>query len=108
MLLSKQERVKVAFSYVPIVLFLSVQVADGVLTYVAVSSFGLEAEGNPLLRKLIFLMGPHAALVAAKLTASFCGLVIYLVGGNSAIMWLTVLYVYVALLPWRVVLAGYF
>lgn len=42
------------------------QLLDGVLTYAGVTSLGLEAEGNPLLRYFMAQAGPAEALIYVK------------------------------------------
>ncbi len=54
----------------PIWLHASLQVLDGILTYIGVSTLNsLNAEGNPLVRKLMEHLGVVDALVTIKLIA---------------------------------------
>ena len=80
--------------------FLVFQVADGLITYGAVSIYGSLAEGNPLLQTWIDLVGAGPALFGAKLLASGCGAILYVLGSTRALAALTVLYFVAALLPW--------
>ena len=89
-----------------LVLFLAAQVCDGLLTYMAVSSFGVAAEGNILLATWIVLVGPAPALLGAKLLASGCGILLYLYGVHRALAVLTAIYALGAVGPWMFVL-GY-
>ena len=80
--------------------FLVFQAADGLITYGAVSIYGGIAEGNPLLRTWIDLVGAGPALFGAKLLASGCGAILYALGVTRILLALTVLYLVVALIPW--------
>lgn len=81
-------------------IFVMLQVADGLLTYGAVSTFGTAAEGNPLLRTWMHLAGPAAALLGAKALACFCGAILYSLGITRTLGWLTALYLVAAIGPW--------
>jgi hypothetical protein len=83
-----------------VALFLIAQVCDGVLTYAALQHFGPDAEGNPLLVTWIALIGPESALLGAKLLASGCGILLYVVGTYRVLLGLTVLYGAAAVGPW--------
>jgi hypothetical protein len=80
--------------------FLVFQAADGLMTYGAVSIWGSTAEGNPLLHTWIVLVGPGPALLGAKLLASGCGAILYLLGGTKILAALTLLYLFAAVVPW--------
>ena len=80
--------------------FLVFQAADGLMTYGAVSIWGSAAEGNPLLQTWIVLIGPGPALLGAKLLASGCGAILYLLGGTKILTALTLLYLVAAVVPW--------
>jgi hypothetical protein len=80
--------------------FLVFQAADGLMTYGAVSIWGSTAEGNPLLQTWIVLVGPGPALLGAKLLASGCGAILYLLGGTKILAALTLLYLFAAVVPW--------
>lgn len=81
-------------------LFLVCQAADGLMTYGAVSIWGSMAEGNPLLQTWMALVGPGPALLGAKLLASGCGAILYLLGGTRILTALTLLYLVAAVIPW--------
>ena len=81
-------------------IFLVFQAADGLMTYGAVSIWGSAAEGNPLLQTWMALVGPGPALVGAKLLASACGTILYVLGGTRILTALTLLYLFAAVVPW--------
>ena len=58
-------------------IFLVAQAMDGALTYVGVREFGIQAEGNTLLTTLMHAWGAGPALIAAKLLASACGVILF-------------------------------
>ncbi|MBA2304261.1 MAG: hypothetical protein H0W08_16740 [Acidobacteria bacterium] len=80
--------------------FLVLQVADGLITYGAVSIFGGAAEGNPLLQTWIQLAGAGPALFGAKLLACGCGALLYVHGVERTLALLTALYLVAAVGPW--------
>lgn len=88
------------FGDVVIVLFLFAQAADGVMTYVGVSTLGVSLEANPLLASLMAAFGQGAAVTGAKLAAAFLGISLHLVGVHRVLAALTALYVLAALVPW--------
>jgi hypothetical protein len=88
------------------VVFIVLQVADGLITYAAVSIFGGAAEANPLLLTWIHLAGAGPALFGAKLLACGCGAVLYTLGIRRTLAGLTSLYLLAAIGPWLVVLWG--
>ena len=53
-----------------LLLFLLTQAGDGLLTYTAVRSYGIAAEGNMVLATWMVLVGPATTLVAAKQLAA--------------------------------------
>ena len=83
-----------------LVLFVMLQLADGVLTYAAVQRFGAGAEGNPILATWIVVTGALPALVGAKLLACACGGVLYAAGVNRVLAGLSALYLLAAVVPW--------
>jgi hypothetical protein len=87
-----------------LLLFLAAQVCDGLFTYMAVSAFGLAAEGNLLLATWIALVGPAPALLGAKLLAAGCGVLLYVQGVHRALAVLTAIYAFGAVGPWMLVL----
>lgn len=92
------------FGDVALVVFLLAQASDGVLTYVGVHSFGLAAEGNPLIAWLMGSLGPGPGLFMAKLTAVCFGIVLHVSGVHRAVAALSGFYALVAVGPWLAVL----
>lgn len=85
--------------------FLVFQVADGLITYGAVSIYGIMAEGNPLLRTWIHLADAGPALFGAKVLAGGCGGILYMAGFIRVLAALTVFYFFAALVPWLLLLS---
>lgn len=83
-----------------LLVFIVLQAADGVLTYVAVARFGPQAEGNPLLVTWMMLTGAAPALVGAKAMACFCGALLYMAGVHHVLAGLSMLYLFAAVIPW--------
>jgi len=83
-----------------IVLFLLAQAADGVMTYVGVTTFGVHLEANPLLASLMDAFGQGAAVAAAKILASGLGISLHLIGVHRILAVLTGVYLLAAILPW--------
>jgi uncharacterized membrane protein len=83
-----------------IVLFLLAQAADGVMTYVGVTTLGVHLEANPLLAGLMNTFGQGTAVTAAKLVASGLGISLHLIGVHRILAILTGVYFIAAVLPW--------
>ena len=83
-----------------LIAFITLQAADGLLTYAAVQQFGAAAEGNPLLETWIVLTGSATALIGAKTMACLCGAVLYLAGVHNVLAGLSLLYLFAAVVPW--------
>ena len=83
-----------------IVLFLLAQAADGVMTYVGVTTLGVHLEANPLLASLMNLFGQGAAVAGAKVLASGLGISLHLIGVHRVLAILTGVYFFAAVLPW--------
>jgi hypothetical protein len=83
-----------------LLLFLTAQACDGLLTYAAIQAHGLAAEGNVLLATWMALVGPAPALVGAKTLAAACGILLYLKGIHRTLAVLTAVYAVGALGPW--------
>lgn len=88
-----------------LLLFLIAQLCDGLFTYVAVSAFGLAAEGNLLLATWMGLVGPAPALLGAKMLAVGCGILLYIKGVHRTLALLTIFYAVGAVGPWLLVLS---
>jgi hypothetical protein len=83
-----------------LIVFVLLQLADGVLTYAGVERFGPGAEGNPILATWIMITGAAPALVGAKLLACACGGVLYAAGVHRVLIGLSALYFFAAVMPW--------
>lgn len=92
------------FGDVALVLFLIAQASDGVLTYVGVSAYGLEMEGNPLVAWLMQTLGAEAGLAAAKIAAACFGVALHVHQVHRTVAALAGFYLVVAIVPWTVVL----
>ncbi len=97
---------RTVFGDVVILLFLLSQAADGVLTYIGVSTIGLHLEANPLLVALMTTFGQGAAVLGAKVMASGLGVSLHLFGVHRILAVLTGLYLMGAVIPWVGVLFG--
>ena len=89
-----------AFGNTVIVLFLLAQAADGVMTYVGVTTMGLHIEANPLLATLMGIVGQGAGVTIAKVVAGALGISLHLVGVHRIIAVLTAIYILGAVVPW--------
>jgi uncharacterized membrane protein len=88
------------FGDAALLLFLLAQAGDGVLTYVGVTVYGSQMEGNPLIRWLMYSLGEGPALTAAKLTACCFGIALHVFAVHKTVAALTTFYFLVAVLPW--------
>ena len=86
-----------------LLVFLVLQIFDGVLTYAAVAWLGVVGEGNLLLAAAMQVAGAGPALVAAKTLASACGVLLYVRGFYTVLGALTGLYLLAAITPWLMV-----
>jgi hypothetical protein len=82
-----------------------VQILDGGLTYAGLRYLGMEAEANPIVAWYTATMGPEVGLVAIKLFAMGCGIILHIAARPLVIVLLTGLYVGAAIVPWLSVLA---
>lgn len=98
--------VQVSFGRVVLALFVLCQASDGLLTYLAVNSFGHAVEGNPILATWMTIAGAGPTILIAKVAACACGLVLYAHGTYRALASLTVLYLFGAVCPWLYILSG--
>ena len=90
MLLRQTAAERSRFGDAVIVLFLLAQAADGVMTYVGVTTFGVHLEANPLLASLMATCSARAPRSpAAKLLASGLGISLHLVGVHRILAVLT-------------------
>jgi hypothetical protein len=87
-----------------LVAVLLTQAADGVLTYVGLTTVGSWMEGNPLLATLIGAFGRGTALTAAKIFAGSLGVILHVTGVHRVVAILTGLYLAAAIGPWTAIL----
>jgi hypothetical protein len=93
----------------PVVLavFILTQVLDGALTYWGVSQFGLTVESNAYLASLMASIGAGPALVAAKLLAVACGVVLFSTTSFRVLAVATGWCLGFAVVPWLVLYASF-
>lgn len=89
-----------------VTVFILLQLADGVMTYLAVDMLGPQAEGNPLLVTWMAMLGHGPALLGAKLLACGCGLILYSLGVNRVLVGLTAFYLFGAVMPWLEIMSA--
>jgi len=85
-------------------LFAILQIADAWLTAAGIDRFGLAAEANPLLALPIALLGAATALTIAKGAAIGAAVVLYRLSRHGLLAALTVMYTFVAVMPWALAL----
>lgn len=90
-----------------LILFVVLQVADGLITFGAVRIFGTAAEGNPILETWIQLAGPGAALLGAKGVACGGAVLLYALDRRRTLAALTGVLLAYGVLPWLVQLATF-
>lgn len=92
------------FGDLVIVAFLTTQAADGVFTYVGISTIGPSVEGNPMVSTLMAALGQGVGLALVKLVASSLGVVLHVTGVHRVVAVLTGLYLAAAIVPWTALL----
>ena len=97
---------RVTFGKATLAVFVLCQATDGLLTYFAISAFGLAIEANPILVTWMTLVGAGPTLLVAKLGACACGVILYTHGTYRALASLTVLYLLMAVGPWLYLLSN--
>ena len=80
--------------------FVVVQALDGVMTFIGIQAFGTQIEANPLVAWYVSMLGPAAALFAAKLFAVACGAALYLTAYHKTLAALALTYLLGAVGPW--------
>jgi uncharacterized membrane protein SpoIIM required for sporulation len=85
-------------------IFVILQVADGLITFGAVSVFGPGAEANPVLQTWMQLLGPGVTLLTAKTMACAGAFLLYCAGRERTLVALTTLLVSLGVGPWLAVL----
>ena len=92
------------FGDAALLMFLVAQACDGVLTYVGVTVYGSQIEGNPLIGWLMTTLGHGPGLAAAKLAAGAFGIALHISAVHKAVAMLTAFYLLVAVIPWITIL----
>jgi uncharacterized membrane protein len=92
------------FGDAALLLFLIAQACDGVLTYVGVTIYGPQMEGNPLISWLMAAVGEGTAVTTAKLAAVAFGIALHLSAVHKTVALLTGFYMVAAVIPWIAVL----
>ena len=92
------------FGDAAVLLFLIAQAGDGVLTYLGVTLYGSQIEGNPLIRWLMSTLGEGPALAAAKLAACAFGITLHVFAVHKTVALLTTFYFLLAVFPWLTIL----
>ena len=80
--------------------FVVVQALDGAMTFVGIHTFGTYIEANPLLAWYMAALGPALALLAAKLFAVACGIMLYVTARHRTLAVLALTYLVAAVGPW--------
>jgi hypothetical protein len=80
--------------------FVVVQALDGAMTFIGMRAFGTQIEANPLVAWYVTMLGPAAALFAAKLFAVACGAALYLADCHKTLATLALTYLLGAVGPW--------
>ena len=83
-----------------VALFVSVQIADALLTVSGIDRFGVAAEANPMLATSVIVFGPAVSLMVAKSVAVCGALVLFRLSRHVLLALLTLMYVYAAIVPW--------
>lgn len=92
---------------------ITLQFLDGILTYAGISTFGIRAEGNPLLRSLMSIVGIVPAIAITKVLC--VTIIVVLCAQAHKISWLPTaltciagLYALGAVVPWSWLLIAEF
>ncbi len=88
------------FGDLAVLLFLSVQFLDGLLTYIGVLTWGTGIEANPIIGGAMTHFGPATTLATAKLVAMAFGILLHLQLFHTAVAILTGFYMAVSIVPW--------
>lgn len=93
-------------SRLTLLLFLTFQAADGLMTYGVASLFGAAVEGNPVIATWMQILGVGPAVLLAKLASSAGGILLYARGVHFWLAACTAFYAFGAVIPWLRVLAA--
>jgi hypothetical protein len=94
---------RLSFGDIALGVFLLTQLLDGVYTYFGVRTFGMHAEGNPIIATLITHLGNGPTLLSAKVAASGMGICLYLCGTHALVALLAGLYLAASITPWTLI-----
>ena len=90
-------------------LLITLQILDGIFTLSGVHLHGVQIEGNFLIRSLMHLWGPAAAVIFVKTVA--VGVVLALTALSARVIWIpralrvvAAIYFFCAILPWSAIL----
>ncbi len=83
-----------------VLVFLFVQLLDGVFTYLGVTIWGPGIEANPIVSSTVALVGLGAGLATAKLLAVGLGIVLHLRRVHNLVALLTAMDSCAAISPW--------
>lgn len=86
--------------------FVTVQLCDGLLTYLGVQIFGLPIEANPIVHWYIRTLGAASGLLFTKLLAVGCAVILHRTARHRTLAALTIVYVACAVVPWVTLLAS--
>ena len=93
------------FRRTALVAFFAMQLLDGGLTYTGVMAFGPTVEANPIVSTYMSILGPGTGLIAVKVFASACAILLYLNGRHRPVAALALLYCVAAVGPWMTILS---
>ena len=91
------------FGDVVVLAFVLAQCADGVFTYLGVTIWGLQAEGNPLISSAVLVAGLGPGLAGVKLVAVGLGAALHCFRVHNVVALLTVFYIAAAIVPWTAI-----
>jgi hypothetical protein len=85
--------------------FAVAQICDGAFTYIGITSFGIDAEANPLVAYYVSALGPAPAIFFVKSFALMCAATLHTQARHRTLCLLTIVYVIVAIWPWAAILS---
>jgi hypothetical protein len=87
-----------------LLVFLAVQVCDGVCTYVGVHAFGASIEANPIVAWYMAGLGVGTALIVVKGLAFSCAALLHFCACHRTLAVLSAIYAVGAVVPWLTLL----
>lgn len=88
-----------------LLLFLVMQVCDGLFTYMGVRAFGPTIEANPIVAWYIVVLGVGVATISVKALAVGCAWILHARAWHRTLGVLTLWYFAFAVWPWIAILA---